>query len=214
MAPVGGYVMTAPLLRVQDLDCGILSGVGFSIAEGECVGLAGPSGSGKTRLLRAIADLDPNRGDVFLRDQARSSMPAHQWRRRVGLLPADSQWWGETVAEHMPPPDAQDLQALHLDADVLGWKVARLSSGERQRLALLRLLSRNPEVLLLDEPTANLDRENTRAVEAWLGAMTGERGMGMLWVSHDPAQLARVARRSVRIDRGGLEPMEPCTSSP
>lgn len=200
--------MTPPLLRIRDLDCGILIGVHLTLAAGECVGLAGPSGSGKSRLLRAIADLDPNRGELFLRDQARSAMPAHQWRRRVALLPAESHWWGETVAAHMPPPDARDLQALHLTADVVDWEVTRLSSGERQRLALLRLLSRGPDVLLLDEPTANLDDDNTRAVETWLGQRARERGLGMLWVSHDPAQLARVAGRAYRIDGGQLQHLD------
>ena len=207
-------LMTPPLLCIRDLDCGILAGVHLTLAAGECVGLAGPSGSGKSRLLRAIADLDPNRGEVLLRDQARSAMPAHQWRRRVALLPAESHWWGETVAAHMPPPDARDLQALHLGAAIIDWETARLSSGERQRLALLRLLSRNPEVLLLDEPTANLDDQNARAVETWLGQLTRERGLGMLWVSHDPAQLTRVAQRSYRIDGGKLQPTSPFQAIP
>jgi ABC-type iron transport system FetAB ATPase subunit len=103
--------------------------------------------------------------------------------------------------------DAGALSALGLPEDAAQWPVERLSAGEKQRLALLRLTAgRNPEVLLLDEPTANLDPASVERVEAYLLALARERGLGMLWVTHDAAQVGRVATAALRIASGRLEP--------
>lgn len=176
----------------------------LAVDAGECMCLAGPSGAGKTRLLRAIADLDPHDGEVFFEGRPSQRFPAPQWRRQVALLPAESHWWGDRVGEHFPPGDVPGLQVLNFGADVLNWPVSRLSSGERQRLALLRMLALTPRVLLLDEPTANLDPANIGRVEDLLTDYRRERGAALLWVSHDPAQIARVAHQVLRLDRGQL----------
>jgi ABC-type iron transport system FetAB ATPase subunit len=89
---------------------------------------------------------------------------------------------------------------------VLSWSVARLSTGERQRLALIRLLAQGPEVLLLDEATANLDPSNSARVEAIVGAYRGTQSAAVLWVSHDPAQRRRLGGRSLIIRDHRLEP--------
>jgi ABC-type iron transport system FetAB ATPase subunit len=201
--------MTAhPLLSIKHLDCGSVSGVDVLLAAGECLAVTGPSGSGKSRLLRAIADLDPHRGEVWLGDAARAAMPAHRWRQRVGYLPAESAWWGDLVADHMPAPGSERLAELGLDPGVMQWQVSRLSSGERQRLALLRLLAGAPAVLLLDEPTANLDADSAARVERLLKQQQAQ-GRGLIWVSHDQAQVQRVADRGFRIVDGRLEALPP-----
>ena len=74
--------------------------------------------------------------------------------------------------------------------------VARRSGGERQRVALLRMLANQPRVLLLDEPTANLDQDNVARVEKLVAAYMADQSAGVLWVSHDPRQTTRVARRT------------------
>jgi ABC-type iron transport system FetAB ATPase subunit len=198
--------VSAPLLSIDNLDCGSVRNVSFGLAAGECVALVGPSGSGKSRLLRAIADLDPHTGKAFLRGEARQRMPAHRWRRRVGYLPAESAWWGDLVADHMAAPAAAELPALGLPDEVMDWPVSRLSSGERQRLALLRLLIIRPDVLLLDEPTANLDPDSAERVEQLLRRRQ-QQGTGLVWVSHDEAQIRRVADRGFRIVDSQLEPL-------
>ena len=177
---------------------------------GECVCLSGPSGSGKTLLLRAIADLDPHQGTAYLEGAACVSMRPYEWRRQVGLLPAESFWWSDRVGDHFPDGDAEPwLERLGFTPGVMDWNVARLSSGERQRLALARLLVRGPRVLLLDEPTANLDPDNGGRVEGLLADYRRERGAGLLWVSHDPKQIARVADRHMGIRDGRLVPCPP-----
>lgn len=188
--------------QLQTLHVGPLD---LSVAPGECVSLAGPSGSGKSVLLRAIADLDPHQGEVYLGGEPCSAMAAHSWRRRVGLLPAESHWWGERVGEHFAESDEALLQALGFSADVMGWEVSRCSTGERERLALLRLLQNDPEVLLLDEPTASLDAENVGRVETLLLRLCEERQLPILWVSHDAAQAARVASRRFILSEGQLQ---------
>ncbi len=80
--------------------------------------------------------------------------------------------------------------------------MVHLSSGEKQRLALLRGLSRRPKVLLLDEPTANLDVDNAAAVEQLLQTMQEREGLCMLWTTHHDLQRDRVAKRTLSIESG------------
>lgn len=196
--------MSEALLELKAVDCGVLEPVDLSVRGGECVGISGPSGSGKTRLLRAVADLDPHGGECYLDGEACSARPAHEWRRRVGLLTADSRWWADTVAEHFPESDAEALAALDLPAEVMTAQVDRLSTGQRQRLSLARLLVRRPRALLLDEPTANLDADNQARVEDLVRSRQAADGLVVIWVSHDPRQLKRIADRRYRIEDGRL----------
>ena len=201
-----------PSLHVKALRTALLTSVDLDVDAGELVFLSGPSGSGKSLLLRAIADLDPNDGEVWCGDIARSSIPAPLWRRHVGLLPAESGWWEELVGGHFPVT-ADDhaglpelLARLGFDTDVLAWEIRRLSTGERQRLALARLLLNRPEVLLLDEATANLDPENRARVEAVIADYRAEHAAAVLWVSHDPEQRSRMNGRRLTIHDGRIGP--------
>ncbi|SEP12364.1 ABC transporter ATP-binding protein [Aquisalimonas asiatica] len=193
-------------LTIHDLDCGSLTGVSLAIDPGEVVCLSGTSGGGKSRLLRAIADLDAHTGDVWWGDLHQGSLPGHQWRQRVMLLPAEAPWWFERVGAHFPAtPDPSDLAAVGLPADAMDWPITRLSSGERQRAALLRMMAHGPQALLLDEPTANLDATTTERVEAWLLRRIRTDRLTVLWVAHDMAQVRRVAGRHLRINGNRLE---------
>jgi len=155
-------------------------------------------------MLRAIADLDPHHGKVFLDDVECNDMRPGLWRRNIGLLPAESQWWHETVGEHFTNADTGLLNALGFNEDALGYQVVRLSSGERQRLALLRLLCNQPRTLLLDEPTASLDPENTIRVERLVKDYRSSSLASVIWVSHDPKQIERVSNRHLRMVKGKL----------
>ena len=105
----------------------------------------------------------------------------------------------------MAQPDVASLAALGFEPDVQSWSISRLSSGERQRLALLRLLANQPMVLLLDEPTANLDGANAERVESLIRRFQDATGAAVLWVSHDAAQGRRVADRALEIRDGALQ---------
>ena len=195
-------------LRIENL-----RGIGFgpvdlTLPGGMCLCLSGPSGAGKSRLLRAIADLDPHEGQLALDGISSAEVLPTDWRRRVGLLPAESGWWSERVADHFPGnAEGEGFERLGFSADILAQTVDHLSSGERQRLALLRLLANRPQALLLDEPTANLDPVNTQRVETLLTEIC-QRGVTLLWVSHDPNQIARVADQHWIMNHGRVHPAE------
>ncbi len=193
-----------PLLQARNLRTTFIRDLALRLFAGEILGLHGDSGSGKTLLLRALADLDPNQGEVKLEGSPRESFSGPRWRRQVGLLPAESHWWEDQVGPHAEHWPMEVLAALGFSPQVLDWQTGRLSSGEKQRLALARLLANRPRVLLLDEPTANLDQGNTAAVEAIVRQYLKETGAAALWVSHDPAQLARLARRRAMMKEGRL----------
>lgn len=193
-----------PCLEIRRLTCRHVGPLDLSLAPGECVTLSGPSGAGKTLLLRALADLDPRQGRVLLDGVSCRDTQPHLWRRRVGMLPAESAWWKDTVREHFEHPEKAETERLGFGPDVMDWAVSRLSTGERQRLALLRLLGIGPRALLLDEPTANLDPTGTLRVERVLSDYLALYDACCLWITHDPEQAARVSTRHLVLSGGRL----------
>lgn len=198
-------------LEVRDLCFGDRGPYSFCINGGECVGLQGTSGAGKSLLLRALADLDPRSGSLLLGGVDADTLTGPQWRRLSGLLPAESGWWLDEVAAHFSDFSEVDealLAVLGFERSVGAWQISRLSTGERQRLAILRLLANQPGCLLLDEPTASLDHDMVTRVERLLLDYTVTHQAPLLWVSHDPGQLDRVCSRRLTMERGGRLLME------
>ena len=191
------------MLQVRDLRTSILKGASLTLSAGECMAVKGPSGAGKTLLLRAIADLDPNYGEVTLDGRDRSTIPAPEWRRLVGYVPAEPGWWAETAGEHFREWETASvcLRKLGFSEETRTWPIARMSTGERLRLALVRALMARPNVLLLDEPTAALDDASEAAVESLISSRI-RTGLAVLWVTHDEAQAKRVARRRLVVEAG------------
>lgn len=192
-------------LQVRDLAAPGFGPVTLRVATGDCLGMSGTSGAGKTRLLRAIADLDPHRGTALLDGRPASAYTGPEWRRRVAYLPATSHWWDERVSPHFRQSPAAGMERLLLAPALLDRPVSQLSSGERQRLALLRALENEPRVLLLDEPTANLDPDAARAMEALVAHYRQATPAAIIWVSHDAEQLARLGARRVSMRDGRLD---------
>lgn len=192
-----------PLLHVRGLNGVGLADVSFDLAAGECLAVLGPSGSGKSLLLRALADLDPNSGEVSLAGVARSALRAPEWRRRVTYAAAEPGWWAVTVGDHFADwaAAAPWVRRFRLSEDCAAWPVDRLSTGEAQRLGLIRVLVQSPRVLLLDEPTSALDEAGREAVETAVKERL-DGGAAALWVTHDREQARRMAKRCLRMDRG------------
>jgi ABC-type multidrug transport system ATPase subunit len=192
------------VFKTVDLGTKHVGPVSISVTRGECLAILGASGSGKSLLFRAIADLDPNQGEVSLNGQSREEMPAYEWRRQVAFVPAETGWWADRVGDHFDAGDDLEglLEAVELK-DALDWEVSRLSTGERHRLGIVRALQARPRVLLLDEPTASLDADMTVAVESLIKQQLA-REVCVLLVTHDPEQAKRLADRSVRMMGGRL----------
>ena len=188
------------VLDVRALAGAYFAPVNLQLVAGEMLCLFGASGSGKSQFLRALVDLELHRGEVFLQGVEQQQMAANLWRRVVAYLPAESGWWAVRVGQHFATqPSSDALASLGLDEAILARAVDGISSGERQRLGLLRLLMQRPKVILLDEPSANLDPESALKMEQVVRAYLHEAQAAAIWVSHDPLQRARIADRSMEM---------------
>ncbi|MFS2004321.1 ATP-binding cassette domain-containing protein [Duganella sp. CT11-25] len=189
-----------PRLRIRNLQSPLAGPFSFDLAAGECLTISGPSGAGKSLLLRMLCDLDPNTGEAFLNDVQRASMGAPAWRAGVVYQPAEAAWWLPTAGEHFKPgqmPRVQELlPQLNLSPSLLESEIGRLSTGERQRMALIRSLACGPQVLLLDEPTAALDPAAVAAVELLLKKELAA-GLAIVLVTHSEAQAQALGQRSM-----------------
>jgi UDP-glucose/iron transport system ATP-binding protein len=195
-------------LVVKELRSEFAGPFDLNLGAGACAAITGPSGSGKSLFLRMIADLDPNEGKVWLNGTERASIIAPEWRRKVTYVSAESGWWADTVIEHFARNKRSEVAGLAgrlgLHADLLDASIARLSTGEKQRLALVRALLLRPPVLLLDEPTGPLDEESVTRVEALLRERTAS-GISVLLVTHDANQAERLGDQRYRMVAGRLE---------
>lgn len=197
--------------------------VTLAVSRGEIVALTGPSGSGKTTLLHLVAGLDrPTTGSITVLGTALDVCNDRQLTafrgQRLGIILQDSHLLpGLTALEnvviarlpwghrHQLQMDARDLLvAVGLEGR-MDFPPGRLSGGERQRVGLARALLGDPEVLLADEPTGDLDGRATDDLLALLDGLRRERHLTVLIVTHDAA-VAAAAHRRLRLVNGSLEP--------
>lgn len=217
---------TPPIIAVEELttkpgDDGapILRDVSFTVAPGERVVLKGPSGSGKSTLLRCMVMLEPAEGRVLLDGEPVDAGRVRELRRRVGYLPQRPVAVDDRIGANLAfareldgaaaggldeDRQRQLLRRLGLDGLDRSRRFDGLSGGEQQRIALVRTLTVEPQVLLLDEPTASLDADNVGAVvdllTDWVGA---DRARAILWVSHKAHEVDQLATRSVDLNELG-----------
>lgn len=192
----------------------IWRGVSFELERGKRLGVTGPSGSGKTLLFRTLAGLDRlDEGAIRYRDARIGEWSLPDYRSRVVYLMQTPALLEGSVEDNLRAIFDFDVHAgrafdrawaLHRlegmgrDAVFLERSAAALSGGERQIVAFLRAVQLEPEVLLLDEPTANLDAESTRQIEQLVAAWLEEDSVrAALWTSHQADQLARMTDRLI-----------------
>jgi ABC-type cobalamin/Fe3+-siderophores transport system ATPase subunit len=189
----------------------VLRDVAFEARKGSVTALVGPSGAGKSTLLRCLNRLLlPQSGTVLLDGEDTAELEPTALRRRVGLVGQVPVMLPGSVRENLayglgsvPAEEtlAQALRATGLDAAFLDRPAAELSGGERARVALARALTRTPELLLLDEPTAALDAASARHVGATLRTLAAD-GLGIVVATHDLPFAADVAHRVVALRDG------------
>ena len=186
----------------------VLEGVSLTIPSGSTA-VVGPSGAGKSTLLRLLNRLaDPDEGVVRFHDTDVRELDPLELRRRVGLVPqlpapipgtvADNVCFGPRLHGEQVDPE-RPLELAGLDASFAERDASRLSVGEQQRVMLARALALQPEVLLLDEPTASLDAAATGAVE---NALRNLHGVSLVLVTHDRAQADRLTERAIELEGG------------
>jgi putative ABC transport system ATP-binding protein len=189
-------------LFVRHLQSDLAGPFDFQVPPGGCSVISGPSGSGKSLFLRMIADLDPNQGEVRLNGTERRSMDGPAWRRMVPYVPSEAGWWLDNVIDHFAENTRDQARRLAAEFGLVEGQfdapVARLSTGERQRLAIIRALVLDSKALLLDEPTSALDTDDAMLVEAALLARLAA-GCAILMVSHDAGQAARLKATAYRM---------------
>ncbi|WP_037916193.1 thiol reductant ABC exporter subunit CydD [Actinacidiphila yeochonensis] len=208
-AATAGHGLPAPDLRtavveVQDLEVrldGRLAPTTLRLAPGETVAVTGPSGAGKSTLLRALLGFaTPAAGRITVDGTDLAAIDPASWHRQIAWVPQHPHLFAGTVAENvrLARPDATDtevraaLTAAGADGfaapgDLVGDDGAGLSAGQRQRLALARAFLADRPLLLLDEPTANLDGETEGEVIASLRDLAAPRTV--LLIAHRPALL-------------------------
>lgn len=204
---------TDALTRVVD-GKPIVDSVSLGVSASEVLAVVGPSGSGKSSFLRLLNRLDePTSGTVFLDGIDYREIDPTELRRRVGLVGQEPALRSGTVLENVAiaarlrdePIDERRVSALLDRIGLSGYEqrtVADLSGGERQRVAIARALYVDPDVLLLDEPTAHLDAATEQRVEELLAELIRDRGLTCVLVTHDTAQAARLGDRVVELEDG------------
>jgi len=200
----------------------ILGPASLEIRAGEMMALIGPNGSGKSTLLRLFAGLwRTDTGDVLLDGVAIHSRPRKEIARRISFVPQDSQIGFEfTVAEilemgryahrgRFAPQTAADRAAVNSAAaycditHLTGRLITTLSGGERQRVLIARSLVVEPEFILLDEPTANLDIQHALDILDLCQALV-RQGKTVVVATHDFNSVTRYATRLALLNAGSL----------
>ena len=159
--------------------------------------VSGESSTGKSRLLKSLADLIEHTGLVTLFEkenaQQQDKVCPETWRSKVMYFSAETAWWSDSVKAHFETqPKPELLKSVGLKVEILEQNPDNLSSGEKQRLALLRGLQYEPKVLLLDEITANLDPKSALLVENLVTDYIAKHAAAGLWISHDEEQQERL----------------------
>jgi putative ABC transport system ATP-binding protein len=205
--------------RVGQVDVHALRGVDLDVKAGEFLSIIGPSGSGKSTLFHIIGGLTPpTEGTVRVAGKNLAAMTdadrTRMRRRTVGfvfqkfnLLPnltardniAVSRYLGGSNAT--PDPQFDDVLKVLGVAARLDHKPNALSGGEQQRIAIARAIVNHPAILLADEPTGNLDTENSKAVLEVLRDLNGRLGQTILMITHNP-EAAAYGHRTVQMRDG------------
>ncbi len=206
-APKGILEVEKVVITLPGSDKPIVQGVGFQVKPGQGLGIIGPTGAGKSTLARALVGLIPlAQGSVRLDGATPDQRSSDDYGKAIGYLPQDVQIFAGTVAENIARfndgvdaskvVEAAQLANIHdfvlrlpqgYDTQ-LGFGGARLSAGQRQRLALARALYGDPVLLVMDEPNSNLDAEGEVALDKAIRASLA-RGASVVVVAHRPSAL-------------------------
>ena len=185
----------------------ILKNFSFKIKKGDFVGISGNSGAGKSTLIDLISGLlNPQNGEILL-DNTNIKKYRHIWKNKIGYVPQDTYLLDETIKNNIAFGEnindfnqsrfKKSIELARLDSlvnsfdekenKIVGEKGIQLSGGQRQRIGIARALYLNPEIIILDEPTSSLDKENEEKIIEDLFELNKNLNMTVLLVSHKEA---------------------------
>lgn len=198
----------------------ILKDITIPINQGDYISVVGPSGSGKSTFLKLCCHLvSPTEGYIIYKNKSIMEYNPIELRKNIAYCFQTPYLFGQTVADNVSFPyqmrgtkvDLKRVEKLlvlfNLDKTYLEKDLKKLSGGEKQRIALIRTLLFNPEILLLDEVTSALDIENTLVVENVIKSLS-ENGTTIIWVTHNPEQSKRNANKLLTIEAGQIKSLE------
>lgn len=218
MAPTDAGVTVSGLTKEFDGGVVAVSDVSLEIKRGEFVSLLGPSGCGKTTILRMIGGLvEPTRGEVKIHGQRVTHLPP--WKRNCGFVFQSYALFPHmTVRENIGyglvlrkwPKDkiakrVEEVAELLGIGDLLGRRIKALSGGQQQRVAVARALAIEPDVLLMDEPLANLDAKLRERIRVELRQIQRRTHVTTIYVTHDQAEALALSDRIVVMNKGKVE---------
>jgi putative ABC transport system ATP-binding protein len=210
------------IYRAGEVEVHALRGVNLDVQRGEFVSIVGPSGSGKSTLFHIVGGLTPpTAGSIQLdghdllglsdaqRTELRKTTVGFVFQK-YNLLPTLTARDNIEIARHIAhrngplEPKFEDVLRLLGLTGRLDHKPRALSGGEQQRVAIARAIVNHPAILLADEPTGNLDTENSTAVLGLLRDLNGRLGQTILMITHNP-EAAAYGHRTVRMRDGRIE---------
>lgn len=201
-------------VTVDGMPKALIKNVSFDFCLGQIFMIVGPSGAGKSSLLRLINRLDDadNGSGIFFHDQETSSINPCELRTKIGYLFQTPHMFEGTVRDNIlyadPAADNERINHLanhtHIPAKLINSPVKNLSIGERQRVALARMLATRPELMLLDEPTSALDPTFTEAIEQTIKEIVHKGGLSAIMVTHNPEQALRMGGTTLLMVEGEL----------
>ena len=213
------------ILRIKDIvykskGTEILNNISFDIEKGDCISIVGKSGSGKSTLLKVISDLLPvESGHIYFKGKSYIDYDPIDLRRKISYCIQTPILFGEKVYENLELPfkirnEKMDksrvkelLERFNLNESILESNINSLSGGEKQRISLIRNLVHIPDILLLDEVTSALDKENTHVIEEYIKELN-TLGVTVLWITHSMEQSAGIFNKRITISDGKVECME------
>lgn len=213
------------ILRIKDItynfdNTEILNGISIDVKKGDCISIVGQSGSGKSTFLKICADLLPtSSGEIYFKEKNYTDYNPTQLRKLVSYCVQIPYLFGKTVYDNLEFPFKVRnekvnenrlnflLNKFNLNETYLQKDINSLSGGEKQRIAIIRNLIYIPEVLLLDEATASLDKENASIVEEYVKELN-KGGVTVLWITHSEKQSKSIFNKRITIDEGKVIKVE------
>jgi putative ABC transport system ATP-binding protein len=198
----------------------ILKDLSLDIENKDFISIVGPSGSGKSTFLKLCCNLiSPSKGNIFFNGEDLNTYNPVELRKKISYCFQNPYLFGDTIRDNLTfsfnirkkEIDEQNINNLFerfkMSTSIINENIPKLSGGEKQRIALIRTLLFNPDILLLDEVTSALDADNAKIVENVIEDLN-KNGITIIWVTHNLEQSRKYANKLLTIEAGQIKSLE------